>query len=114
MAAHGVRVLYLESSRHNDPHDIAYPQALGAALDIAKGLGMRVVAWYPPDFSNVSYDLRRSLAAIQFRSPEGNRFDAFGADIEFSAVKNPDERNRRVAIYSRDLRRIAGGMPIAA
>jgi len=62
----------------------------------------------------VTRDLRRSLAAIQFRSPRGNRFDAFGADIEFSTVKDATERNRRVAIYSRDLRRIAGRLPLAA
>lgn len=114
MAAHGVHTLYLETSRRKAPKDIAYPLALGAALDVAKGFGMRVVAWYPPTFDNVSLDLRRSLAAIRFRSPEGNRFDAFGADIEYSTVKPPAERNRRATVYSRDLRRMAGALPLAA
>ena len=31
---------------------------------------MRVVAWYLPSFANVVRDLRRSLAAVRFRSPK--------------------------------------------
>lgn len=113
MAAHGARVLYVETARHGSRSDIAYPRALGAALDAAKAFGMRAVAWYPPDFSNVAFDLRRSFAAINFRSPEGNRFDAFGADVEQAGIKNWSEINRRVAEYSRVLRQRAD-VPLAA
>jgi hypothetical protein len=113
MATHGVKTLYLETSRRKAAADIAYPQSLGMALDVAKGLGMRVVAWYPPTMDDPALDMRRSLAAINFHSPEGNRFDAFGADIEYSNVKNAAERNRRAAIYSRDLRR-STSLPLAA
>ena len=114
MAAHGVRVLYIESARWKSKTDIESPRALGAALDTAKALGMRVVAWYPPGFSSVAFDLRRSRAAINFRSPNGNRFDAFGADIEQSGVKDWAETNRRVADYSRRLRAAARSLPLAA
>jgi hypothetical protein len=114
MAAHGVRTLYLETGRYASPTDIQFPRAAGAALDQAKALGMRTVAWYAPDFSDVALDVRRSLAAIAFRSPNGNRFDAFGADIEYSRIKDFSERNRRVVDYCRQLRARAGAFPLAA
>ena len=114
MAAHGVRTLYIETSRHSDRGDIAYPRALGAAIDAAKSFGMRVVGWYPPDFTNLRFDLRRTAAALRFRSPGGHGIDAFGADIEDASVKNPAERNRLVGLYSRELRRMAGTLPLAA
>jgi hypothetical protein len=111
MAAHGVRTLYLETGRYASPTDVQYPIAVGAALDQAKALGMRAVAWYAPDFSDVALDVRRSLAAIAFRSPNGNRFDAFGADIEYSPMA---DRNRRVVDYCRRLRAQTGAVPLAA
>ena len=110
---HGVKTLYLETARWKSPRDIAYPVATGAGLDEAKALGIRVVAWYPPYFTDVAKDLRRSVAAVNFRSPEGNRFDAFGPDIEQFGVKDAAERNRRVAEYSRKLR-AASDIPLAA
>jgi hypothetical protein len=75
---------------------------------------MRAVAWYAPDFSNNELDLRRSIAAIQFRSPRGNRFDAFGADIEYSRIKEPAARNKAVIDYCRQLRQRTGRFPLAA
>jgi hypothetical protein len=113
LAKRGVKTLYIESARFKSRTDIAYPRALGAALDEAKARGMYVVAWYPPYFTNVEFDLRRSLAAVNFRSPEGNRFDAFGPDIEQFGVKNHAERNRRTVEYSRRLR-AASDIPLAA
>jgi hypothetical protein len=113
MAVNRVRVLYIETSRRSDPHDIAYPAALGAAIDEAKARGMRVVGWYPPDFTNVALDVHRSLAAIRFRSPGGNHIDAFGADIESTDVRDPRVRNVRLVQYSHLLRQGAG-VPLAA
>ena len=113
LAERGVKTLYIESARFKSRDDIAYPRALGAALDEAKGHGMKVVAWYPPYFTNIEFDLRRSLAAVNFRSPRGNRFDAFGPDIEQFGVKDHAERNRRVVEYSRRLR-AASDIPLAA
>jgi hypothetical protein len=113
LASHEVRTLYLETSRRNVSGDIEFPSALGTALDVAKDSGMRVVAWYPPAFDDVALDLRRSIAAVEFRSPQGHRFDGFAADIENNTVKDPAERTRRAAIYSRDLRRSVS-VPLAA
>ena len=116
MAERGTKTLYLETARFASTTDIQFPTALGAALDEAKALGMRVVAWYPPAFDDLERDVRRSLAAIAFVSPKGNRFDAFGADIEYTE-KVPDhaERSRRAVEYSRRLREGApAGYPMAA
>ena len=96
MADRGTKTLYLETARYASTTDIQMPKAVGAALDAAKGRGMRVVAWYPPDFADLKRDVRRSVAAIKFRSPNGNRFDAFGADIEYTAGV-PDHKKRNAS-----------------
>ncbi|MEX2537232.1 MAG: hypothetical protein WD646_01115 [Actinomycetota bacterium] len=115
VAKQGARTLYLETARYTSETDIQFPKAMGAALDEAKQLGLRVVAWYPPGFADLDRDVRRSLAAIKFRSPGGNRFDAFGADIEYTAAL-PDhaERTKRTIQYSERLRAGAPGYPLAA
>ncbi len=116
MASRGVRTLYLESARTSSVTDIQFPDALGAALDEAKSQGMRVIGWYPPAFDDMERDLRRSLAAISFVSPRGNRFDGFGADIEYTqGVPDHAERSRLAVDYSARLRSAAGaGYPLAA
>jgi hypothetical protein len=116
MADRGTKTLYLETARYASTTDIQFPKAVGAALDRAKARGLRVVAWYPPDFADLDRDVRRSAAAIRFRSPQGNRFDAFGADIEYTAgVPDHQERNKRVIEYTVRLRKAAGASyPLAA
>ena len=116
VAKQGVRTLYLESARYTSATDIQFPRAVGAALDEAKKLGMRVVAWYPPGFADLEKDVNRSIAAIRFRSPGGNRFDAFGADIEYTAaLPDHNERTKRTIEYSRRIRTAASpGYALAA
>jgi hypothetical protein len=71
---------------------------------------MRVVAWYPPGLDDVARDVKRSVAAVRYRSPGGNRFDAFGADIEYTeAVPDHRVRNERAIEYSTKLRAAVGG-----
>jgi hypothetical protein len=109
MANRGVRTLYLETSRFTAPDDIQFPRSLGAGLDEAKSHGMRVVAWYPPGLDDVARDVKRSVAAVNFRSPSGNHFDAFGADIEYTeAVPDHAKRNERAIEYSTELRAAVG------
>jgi hypothetical protein len=116
MAAQGVRTLYLETARFSSATDIQYPAAVGAALDEAKTLGMRVVAWYPPAFADPERDLRRSLAAVRFVSPQGNRFDGFAADIEYTqGVPDHTKRSQLAVEYSQRLRAAVGSSyPLAA
>jgi hypothetical protein len=109
MARRGVQTLYLETARYTSTTDIQFPTALGAAVDEAKRLGMNVVAWYPPGFADLELDIRRSLVAVRYVSPAGHRFDAFGADIEYTqALPDHAERSRRAVIYSQRLRDGAG------
>ncbi len=116
VAKQGARTLYLETARYTSATDIQFPRAVGAALDEAKRLGLRVVAWYPPGFADLEKDVNRSIAALHFRSPGGKRFDAFGADIEYtSALPDHNERSKRAIEYSHRLRTTAAaGYPLAA
>ncbi|MEX2393350.1 MAG: hypothetical protein WD826_02605 [Actinomycetota bacterium] len=116
MADLGTKTLYLETARFSSETDIQMPKAVGAALDAAKGRGMKVVAWYPPNFVDVDLDVRRSVAAVKFRSPEQNRFDSFAADIEYTqGVPDDEKRNARTLDYSKRLRNAVGkSYPLAA
>ena len=109
MAKDGTKTLYLETARSNSSGDIAFPASVAAALDDAKARGMRVVAWYPPDFKNVALDVRRSLAAVNFRTKHGNSFDAFASDIEYTeGVQDATVRSARTVQYSQALRAAVG------
>jgi hypothetical protein len=108
MQAYGVTTLYLETSSYSRPVDLVRPAALGRFLDAAHEAGIRVVAWYLPSFANGVRDLRRSLAAIGFRSANGETFDSFALDIEASVVKPPAKRTARVLALARGLRAAAG------
>lgn len=115
MAAKGVRTLYLETARADSPGHVKWPRAVGAALERAHAHGMKVVAWYPPHFTDLQLDIDRSVFALHYRSPKGHTFDAFGADIEYPEVADPAERSRRAMEYSRALREAAGpSYPLAA
>lgn len=115
LAEQGVRTLYLESANYRSQTDIQFPTAFGAAIDEAKARGMRVVAWYPPAFDDLERDVRRSLLAINYVSPKGNRVDAFGGDIEYTE-KMPDHAQRTSAAieYSRRVREGAPNAALAA
>lgn len=116
MAERGVQTLYLETTRYTANTDFQFPTAMGAAVDEAKRRGMHVVAWYPPGFADLERDVRRSIAALAYVSPGGHRFDAFGADIEYTeALPDHAERSRRTIEYSQRLREAAGpSYPLAA
>lgn len=108
IAARGVRTVYLETANDRTPTDLFRPDRLGRLLDAAHTEGMKVVAWYLPSFANLKRDLRRSLAAIQFRSATGGAFDGFALDIESPKVKSPARRSLRLLNLSRQLRAAVG------
>jgi hypothetical protein len=85
------------------------PPAVGRFLDAAHAAGLRVVAWYLPSLTNTGRDLRRSLAAIRFRSATDERFDSFALDIEASIVRHVNIRDARLLWLSARLRAAAGG-----
>jgi hypothetical protein len=41
-----------------------------------------VVGWYLPGFADLDRDVNASLAVLNFRTPSGQSFDGFAADIE--------------------------------
>lgn len=109
MAQDGVRTLYLETSNYRSRKDLVRPWELGPILDEAHAAGLRVVAWYLPSFASLGRDERRALAAIDFRSDTGQRFDGFALDIEATVVHGIPLRNRRLLALSERLRRDVGG-----
>jgi len=108
MSARGVTALYLETSNYSRTVDVMRPAVLGRFVEAAHAAGLRVVAWYLPSFANVARDLRRSLAAIRFRSAHGEAFDSFALDIESSVVKPATRRTGRVLALAERLRAGAG------
>jgi hypothetical protein len=108
MARDGVQTLYLQTGNYEQRVDLVRRPALGRFVDAAHAAGLRVVAWYLPSFADPVQDERRALAAIRFRSPSGERFDAFALDIEASLVRPVPLRSRRLLRLSAALRRAAG------
>jgi hypothetical protein len=108
MARIGVRTLYLQTGNYSQRADLVRPSALGRFVDAAHAAGLRVVAWYLPSFLYPAQDTRRALAAIRFRSPSGERFDAFALDIEASLVRHVPLRNQRLLRLSARLRAATG------
>jgi hypothetical protein len=108
MKAHGVRTLYLETSNWRQRVDIVRPQTMAAMIEAAHAARIKVVAWYLPSYKPVNTDLRRSLTAIGFTTPSGQRFDGFALDIESTEVGSIPLRNRLQGKLARSLRRGVG------
>src|SRR5207302_8928884 len=67
MRSQGVRTLFLETSNYSQSVDIVRPGLVGRFIQSAHADGLRIAAWYLPPFSNLTVDLRRSLAAARLR-----------------------------------------------
>jgi hypothetical protein len=110
LAARGVRTLYLETAnyRRSRSQVIVHPQANERFLDAAHARGMRVVAWYLPGLRDLDADFARALAAIEFETLAGERFDGFALDIESTVVHPIARRNAALLELSRNLRAAVG------
>ena len=108
MHAHGVRTLFLETGNWRIDRTIFKPAIVARYLNAAHDQGMKVVAWYVPDFRNLDRDLARSLAAIGFTTSTGEQFDSFGLDIESPEVRDPAVRTSRMLRLSRRIREAVG------
>ena len=117
MAEAGVRTVYLQAARPNDPAapgDLLEPGLLGQFLARAHARGMRVVGWYLPQLGDLDDDLRHVAAVLDFSSG-GHRFDGFGLDIEWRAsVPDAAERSARLVELSRRIRADAGDRAVSA
>ena len=111
---HGVTTLYLQTGNYSQGVDIVRPRVLDAWLRAAHAAGLSVVGWYLPSFAQPGADTRRAIAAIDYRSPAGDRFDGFALDIEASVAPLP-VRSERLLALAAELRRAAPlGYPLGA
>lgn len=106
MQRHGVKTLYLQTSRWKDANDIVNIGAVNTFLDQAHERNIKVIGWYVPGFGNIDRDIRRSLVVLDHTSGGGNKFDGFAPDIETreEVGGNRDRYNAGVAEYSKRLR----------
>lgn len=108
MKAHGVRTLYLETGNSKASQALKDPAKTATFIRTAHGNGMKVVAWYLPEMTNVDYDFGRIAQALRFRTSDGQRFDSFALDIESPVVADQTQRNANLAALSKKIRGLAG------
>jgi hypothetical protein len=104
LRAHGIHTLFLETSNDRQRSGVAHPVATGRFLRAAHRAGIEVVGWYLPSFVSPRADVRRALEGARFRSPEGDRFDAFALDIESTKVRSLALRSARAVAVARAVR----------
>jgi hypothetical protein len=110
MDRHGVTTLYLQtSSNEYTTPPVFRPDRTARFIAAAHARGMCVVAWYLAPLVNPARELGRVRSALRFTTAQGERFDAFGLDIEPSA-ETPREprRTRNLMTLSRAIRRSVG------
>ena len=114
MAAHGVRTLYLETANFHLPKSASvsmftYGNVTAADFITAcHAKGIKIVAWYLPSFDGSATDYTRSMAAIDYRTPDGQKFDSFALDIEWTKVKPATLRTTRLLALSGKIRAAVG------
>jgi hypothetical protein len=108
MLSHGVRTLYLETSNYHWSTAINRPAAVNGLIRECHARDIKVVAWYLPGFTKPSLDYARSMAAVRYRTPDGQKFDSFALDIEASLVKSISTRNSRLKTLSAKIREAVG------
>ena len=116
MADHGVRTVFIQSSRSDRRATglVSDPWLLAEFLLAADRTGLAVVAWYLPKWTHDDEDLDRLLAIDRF-SVLGRRFDGLAMDIEWNRDGlGAIERSRRLVNLSDRLRRTVGDDPLGA
>jgi len=116
MADHGVRTVFIQSSRSDRRATglVSDPWLLAEFLLAADRTGLAVVAWYLPKWTDDDEDLDRLLAIDRF-SVLGRRFDGLAMDIEWNRDGlGAIERSRRLVNLSDRMRRTVGDDPLGA
>jgi len=110
MASHGVRTLYIETANYHNPAAATMfkPGAQARFIQECHARKIKVVAWYLPGFKDLDKDYKRTMAAIDFRTPDGQKFDSFALDIEDSHVKPASTRSARLKSLSARIRKAVG------
>ena len=110
MASHGVRTLFIETANYHNPPSASLfkPAALAVFIKECHARQMKIVAWYLPSFKDLDKDYERTMAAIDFRTSDGQKFDSFALDIEDSTVKPASTRSARLKTLSARIRGAVG------
>lgn len=108
MHENGATTIYLETSNYKKKNAIYKPRKVARFIAAAHAANMKVVAWYVPGFDNVRRDYRRTMAAINFETEDGQTFDGFAMDIEATAVRDISQRNYKLDRLNRKVRAAIG------
>jgi hypothetical protein len=84
------------------------PAALSKFITESHAHNMRIVAWYLPNMKSNSVDFARIRKAIEFTTPDGQKFDSFALDIESTAIASDNARNRGLKSLSQRIRTLVG------
>jgi hypothetical protein len=115
LAQHGVHTLFLETGNYRQKMDVVRPAVVSDFIQLAHAAGIDIVAWYLPSLAAPARDLRRSLAAVDFQTDDGQSFDSFALDIEATVVREmPLRIARAVQLASRVRRAAPADYPLAA
>lgn len=109
VARRGVRTIYVQTGKWNTTVDLMFEPELARIIELAHAANIDVVGWYLPGFGDIDTDVRRSLAVLNYVSPQGQKFDGFAPDIEdrISVGKDLARFNAGIIEYSRRLREAA-------
>lgn len=108
MAALGVQVLYVQTSKHESPDELMELDRLKPIIARARHHRMLVVGWYLPTFEDPARDVARLTAVAKLD------VDAIGVDIESTKLGDAAERSRRLVTVSRALRAAVPTKPLYA
>ncbi|MBX9724612.1 MAG: hypothetical protein K2X81_24620, partial [Candidatus Obscuribacterales bacterium] len=78
---HGIRNLFLQTSRSNTPA-LTNPQLMGQIIEAAHRHGVRVLAWSFHELLNPDADAERMIAAAEYASPHGEHVDGAAPNME--------------------------------
>lgn len=78
---HGVRNIFLQTSRSNTPAVVNAPK-LGSILEAAHRHGVRVIAWSFAELFNPDADADKMIEACSFTSPAGEHVDGAAPNLE--------------------------------
>jgi hypothetical protein len=108
LESRGVRTLYLQTCNAGCDVPIHRPSKVADFINASHEAGIKVVAWYLPEFVDMEKDRARTRAAVRFETGLGQRFDSFALDIESLTIASDAVRNRRTLRLSRWLRDLVG------
>lgn len=108
LAYWGVQTLYIQPSTYRHPDVVLDRARLEAIIARAHHWGIRVVAWYLPEFNDVRFDLDRMVAMARLG------VDGIAIDIESTANANVADRTEKLIAETRFMRGAFPDLPMAA